>query len=109
MLPTHRKCLTRREFGVYVDALRQVRGAIATLARKFRRLELRLGAEAGKVGPLPEVKTLHVENARKGFFEPEQPSCSCPAFARLPETGGRGRIHHGMADQERIADAPVAA
>jgi len=37
-LPTHRKCLTRREFGVYV-ALRQVRGAIATLARKFRRLE----------------------------------------------------------------------
>jgi hypothetical protein len=38
-LPTHRKCLTRREFAVYVDALRQVRGAIATLARKFRRLE----------------------------------------------------------------------
>src|SRR5262249_31242484 len=27
------------EFGVYVDALRQVRGAIATSARKFRRLE----------------------------------------------------------------------
>jgi hypothetical protein len=37
--PTHRKCLTRREFAVYVDDLRQVRGAIATLARKFRRLE----------------------------------------------------------------------
>jgi hypothetical protein len=39
MLQTHRKCLTRREFGVYVDALRQMRGVIATLACKFRRLE----------------------------------------------------------------------
>jgi hypothetical protein len=38
-LPTHRKCLTRREFAVYVDALRQMRGVIATLVRKFRRLE----------------------------------------------------------------------
>jgi integrase len=33
---------------------------------------LHLGAVAGKVGPAPKVKTLHVENARKGFFEPEQ-------------------------------------
>jgi integrase len=36
------------------------------------RRAMRLGAEAGKVGLAPEVQMLHVENARKGFFEPEQ-------------------------------------
>jgi hypothetical protein len=34
--PTHRKCLTRKEFGIYVDALRQVRGVIAGLMRKVQ-------------------------------------------------------------------------
>ena len=30
------------------------------------------GARAGKVAARPEIQMLHVENARKGFFEPEQ-------------------------------------
>jgi hypothetical protein len=34
--PTRRKCLTRKEFGIYVDALRQVRGVIAGLMRKVQ-------------------------------------------------------------------------
>jgi integrase len=40
---------------------------VAMLRRAFR-----LGARAGKVAVRPEVPMLHVENARKGFFEPEQ-------------------------------------
>ena len=36
------------------------------------RRALRLGARAGKVAARPEIQLLHVENARKGFFEPEQ-------------------------------------
>jgi integrase len=36
------------------------------------RRALHLGARAGKVGLAPEVQMLHVENTRKGFFEPEQ-------------------------------------
>ena len=35
-LPTRRKCLTRKEFGIYVDALRQMRGVIAGLMRKVQ-------------------------------------------------------------------------
>jgi integrase len=40
---------------------------LAVLRRAFR-----LGARAGKVAARPEIQMLHVENARKGFFEPEQ-------------------------------------
>jgi len=40
---------------------------LAVLRRAFR-----LGARAGKVAARPETQMLHVENARKGFFEPEQ-------------------------------------
>jgi hypothetical protein len=36
------------------------------------RRAFRLGGSAGKVAPRPEIQMLHVENARKGFFEPEQ-------------------------------------
>src|SRR5271156_6551049 len=39
----------------------------ATLRRGFH-----LGEIAGKVARRPEIKMLHVENARKGFFELEQ-------------------------------------
>jgi len=35
-LPTRRKCLTRKEFGIYMDALRQIRGVIAGLTRKVQ-------------------------------------------------------------------------
>ena len=35
-LPTRRKCLTRKEFGIYLDALRQMRGVIAGLMRKVQ-------------------------------------------------------------------------
>ena len=40
---------------------------MAILRRGFR-----LGARAGKVGMRPEIAMLHVDNARQGFFEPEQ-------------------------------------
>jgi integrase len=40
---------------------------LAVLRRAFR-----LGARAGKVAARPEIQMLHVENARKGFFEPQQ-------------------------------------
>ena len=40
---------------------------MAILRRGFR-----LGARAGKVGTRPEIAMLHVDNARQGFFEPEQ-------------------------------------
>jgi len=40
---------------------------LAILRRGFR-----LGARAGKIASRPEIQMLHVENARKGFFEPEQ-------------------------------------
>jgi integrase len=40
---------------------------LAVLRRAFR-----LGGCAGKVAARPEIQMLHVENARKGFFEPEQ-------------------------------------
>ena len=40
---------------------------LAILRRAFR-----LGGRAGKVAARPEIQMLHVENARKGFFEPEQ-------------------------------------
>ncbi len=40
---------------------------LAILRRAFR-----LGALAGKIAVRPEVEMLHLENARKGFFEPEQ-------------------------------------
>jgi integrase len=40
---------------------------LAVLRRAFR-----LGGRAGKVAARPEIQMLHVENARKGFFEPEQ-------------------------------------
>jgi len=40
---------------------------VAMLRRAFR-----LAARAGKVAFRPEIQLLHVENARKGFFEPEQ-------------------------------------
>jgi hypothetical protein len=35
-LPTRRKCLTREESGIYVDALRQMRGVIAGLMREVQ-------------------------------------------------------------------------
>jgi integrase len=40
---------------------------MAVLRRAFR-----LGVRAGKVGIRPEFSMLHVDNARQGFFEPEQ-------------------------------------
>lgn len=40
---------------------------MAILRRGFR-----LGARAGKVATRPEIAMLHVDNARQGFFEPEQ-------------------------------------
>jgi integrase len=40
---------------------------LAVLRRAFR-----LGTRAGKVAARPEIQMLHVENTRKGFFEPEQ-------------------------------------
>lgn len=40
---------------------------LAMLRRAFR-----LGARAGKVAVRPEFAMLHTENARRGFFEPEQ-------------------------------------
>jgi integrase len=40
---------------------------VAVLRRGFR-----LGVRAGKVGARPEIQMLHVNNARKGFFEHEQ-------------------------------------
>jgi integrase len=40
---------------------------LAVLRRAFR-----LGSRAGKVSARPEIQMLHVENTRKGFFEPEQ-------------------------------------
>jgi len=40
---------------------------LAVLRRAFR-----LGGRAGKVAARPEFQMLHVENTRKGFFEPEQ-------------------------------------
>lgn len=40
---------------------------LAALRRGFR-----LAARAGKVAARPEIQMLHVDNARKGFFEPEQ-------------------------------------
>ena len=40
---------------------------LAVLRRAFR-----LGGRAGKVAARPEIQMLHVENTRKGFFEPEQ-------------------------------------
>ena len=40
---------------------------LAVLRRAFR-----LGGRAGKVAACPEIQMLHVENARKGFFEQEQ-------------------------------------
>jgi integrase len=40
---------------------------LAVLRRAFR-----LGARAGKVAARPEIQMLHVENVRKGFFEPGQ-------------------------------------
>jgi integrase len=40
---------------------------LAVLRRAFR-----LGGRAGKIAARPEIQMLHVENARKGFFEPEQ-------------------------------------
>jgi len=40
---------------------------LAMLRRAFR-----LGGRAGKIATRPEIQMLHVENARKGFFEPEQ-------------------------------------
>src|ERR1700681_3521847 len=40
---------------------------LAVLRRAFR-----LGTRAGKVAARPEIQMLHVENARKGFFEPGQ-------------------------------------
>jgi integrase len=40
---------------------------LAVLRRAFR-----LGGRAGKVAARPEIQMLHVENVRKGFFEPEQ-------------------------------------
>jgi integrase len=40
---------------------------LAVLRRGFR-----LGTRAGKVAARPEIQMLHVENTRKGFFEPEQ-------------------------------------
>jgi integrase len=36
------------------------------------RRALRLGTKAGKVAMRPEISMLRVDNARKGFFEPEQ-------------------------------------
>jgi len=36
------------------------------------RRAFRLGSRAGKVAARPEIQMLHVENTRKGFFEPEQ-------------------------------------
>ena len=35
-LPTRRKCLSRKQFGIYMNALRQMRGAIAGLMRKVQ-------------------------------------------------------------------------
>lgn len=40
---------------------------LAVLRRAFR-----LGVRAGKVGIRPEIQMLHIDNARKGFFEREQ-------------------------------------
>jgi len=40
---------------------------LAILRRGFR-----LGARAGKIASRPEIQMLHVQNASKGFFEPEQ-------------------------------------
>jgi hypothetical protein len=44
-----------------------VKYELAVLRRAFR-----LGGRAGKVAVRPEIQMLHVENTRKGFFEPEQ-------------------------------------
>ena len=37
-LPTRRKCLTRREFGIYMDAIRQLRSTIAGMIRKVQNI-----------------------------------------------------------------------
>ena len=50
---------------------------LAVLRRAFR-----LGGRAGKVAARPEIQMLHVENTRKGFFEPEQYRA---VVKRLPE------------------------
>ena len=59
--------------GVFAKRLEQgakpatVNYELAMLRRAFR-----LGGRAGKVAARPEIQMLHVENTRKGFFEPEQ-------------------------------------
>ncbi len=50
---------------------------VAVLRRGFR-----LGTKAGKVGMRPEIDMLKVDNARAGFFEPEQYRA---VLASLPE------------------------
>jgi len=50
---------------------------LAVLRRAFG-----LGGRAGKVAARPEIQMLHVENARKGVFEPEQYSA---VVKHLPE------------------------
>lgn len=53
--------------GKLIPAAASVNYDLAILRRGFR-----LGARAGKVGSRPEFALLHVDNARKGFFEREQ-------------------------------------
>jgi integrase len=48
------------------------RGATVNYEMAILRRAFRLGGRAGKIASRPEVTMLHVDNARQGFFEPEQ-------------------------------------
>ncbi len=48
------------------------RGATVNYEMAVLRRAFRLGIRAGRVATRPEVSMLHVDNARQGFFEPEQ-------------------------------------
>ena len=65
--PANLACAKCEGSGDITPAHSTVNYEVAMLRRGFH-----LGARAGKVGVRPEVAMLHIDNARQGFFEPDQ-------------------------------------
>jgi hypothetical protein len=62
--------------------LEEAKPASVNYEMTILRRGFRLGSKAGKVANRPEISMLHVDNARKGFFELEQHRA---VLAHLPE------------------------
>jgi integrase len=85
------RCLRQGTGGHHVGPDIGLSSRAARARREARSRELRIGGvETGiqarrscrKIAARPEIQMLHVENARKGFFEPEQ---YCAVVKHLPE------------------------